>query len=197
MCAVCCVLAFHQLFFAPGDYSASFTVWIMDDSCYEEESEYVDLTAPTALHPHVIPATPSHTLRVGMCMQSTWCPCALPHAPQPPLFGFVCSRAYRALGAHAPSHNHSLTPTLFSLPAPSLCFVVPVLPPSLRCYSGTSWCRCTCLEVVRCWVRATQPPSALMTTTLGKGGPRACPQDSRHRVREYVGVLCADFFCRV
>ena len=67
LCAVCCVLAFRQLFFAPGDYSASFTVWIMDDSCYEEESEYVDLTAPTALHPHVRIAHPHHPKPHAAC----------------------------------------------------------------------------------------------------------------------------------
>jgi hypothetical protein len=37
-----------QIHFAPDDYSASFTIWIMDDWCFEEEMEYfvVQLSVP-------------------------------------------------------------------------------------------------------------------------------------------------------
>ena len=33
-----------QLHFAPADYSASFTVYVMDDDCFEEEPEYFVVT---------------------------------------------------------------------------------------------------------------------------------------------------------
>ena len=145
--AVCCVLAFRQLFFAPGDYSASFTVWIMDDSCYEEESEYVDLPAPTTLHPHVRIAHPRHPKPHAACGHVHAERLAYMRAPSRTTVPFVWLR----VRTHTERLVYMPPRIAARSPQPHFCLTRPVL---VLCFAPPPRCAAVqvlCGVVVRAW----------------------------------------------